>query len=312
MSAPSGFLNILKPLDMTSHDVVSRVRRVLGTKKVGHAGTLDPLASGILPIAVANATRLLVFLPSDKRYRARMTLGAITETWDREAELMPVASAAELTAETLTQALLAMQGELLQTVPPHAAVHVNGKKLYEYARKGIKVDLPERTTTIHAIEVVGFEDLSTDMPSVIVDIHCASGTYIRSMAWALGQQFGVGGYLSALERTQHGRFDLTTAIALDDFQNHIEPRTCLLNPVEYCALPLWHVSDSNTLRQLVHGQKIQPEAMTDERLRASLRNEMRILAVHEGEAFAVCKAEETGRIKPLKVLGSLEAVPAGV
>lgn len=310
MSAPSGFLNIIKPLDITSHDVVSRVRRVLGTKKVGHAGTLDPLASGVLPIAVGNATRLLEFLPSDKRYRARMTLGAITETWDREAELMPVASAADLTQETLTQALLAMQGELLQTVPPHAAVHVNGKKLYEYARKGIKVDLPERTTTIHAVEVVGFEDLGTDMPSVIVDIHCASGTYIRSMAWALGQQFGVGGYLSALERTQHGRFGLDTAISLEDFQNHAEPRTCLLNPVEYCALPLWQVNDPVTLRQLVHGQKIQPEAITDERLRQSMRNEMRILAVHEGEAFAVCKAEETGRIKPLKVLGSLEMTAA--
>lgn len=214
----SGFLNIDKPPGWTSHDVVARVRRVTGERQVGHAGTLDPAASGVLPVAVGHATRVLPFMEdADKTYIATVRFGVTTDSADRDGRLVELRDANSVTESDVASRLAAFRGEIEQTPPMHSAIKVGGRKLYELARSGAVVDVPTRRVTIHAIELVAWR-----VPEATLRIACSKGTYIRSIARDLGAALGTGAMLSRLVRTSAGQFRLAASIPLDDLGARLE------------------------------------------------------------------------------------------
>jgi len=206
----AGLLLIDKPIGPTSHDVVARVRRLAGLRRVGHAGTLDPLASGLLLVGLGPATRFLEYLVGlDKTYETTVRLGVSTTTYDAEGEPTterPVA----LAAGQVAAALDAFRGPLRQRVPPHSAVKRDGRPLYERARRGEALDLPERAVVVYALELLAFAP-----PNVTLRVVCSSGTYIRSLAHDLGAALGCGGHVAALRRTAVGTFSVDDAAPLD-------------------------------------------------------------------------------------------------
>jgi tRNA pseudouridine55 synthase len=208
----SGLVVVDKPAGITSHDVVARVRRLAGTRKVGHAGTLDPMATGVLVLGLNRATRLLGHLTlTDKRYDATIRLGESTTTDDAEGEIVESHSTAELTEDSVRAALASFRGEIDQVPSAVSAVKVDGKRAYTRVREGEEVDLPSRRVAIHALEVTGVR-----LPELDIAVHCSSGTYIRAIARDLGAALGVGGHLTALRRTTVGPFDLAFARSLED------------------------------------------------------------------------------------------------
>ena len=206
----SGILLLDKPIGPTSHDAVARVRRAAGLRRVGHAGTLDPLASGLLLLGLGPAARFLEYLVGlDKSYETTIRLGQSTTTYDAEGEVTaerPV----EVTAEQIAAALDAFRGPIRQRVPPHSAVKRDGRPLYESARRGQVVELPEREVVIHALDLLAF-----DPPHLTLRVACSSGTYIRSLAHDLGAALGCGGHVAALRRTAVGAFSVAGTLPLD-------------------------------------------------------------------------------------------------
>ncbi len=207
---PTGLLILDKPAGMTSHDVVNAVRRLAGVRQVGHTGTLDPLATGVLLVLIGPATRLARYLSGvDKTYRAGIRLGVTTTTYDAEGDVVeqrPVS----VDQATLEAALAQFRGPLLQVPPMVSALKVGGKKLYELARKGQEVERAPRPVTIHSLTLTAWNP-----PDVSIEVACSSGTYIRSLAYDLGQILGCGAHLAALQRTVVGAFQLEQAYTLD-------------------------------------------------------------------------------------------------
>jgi tRNA pseudouridine55 synthase len=211
----SGLVIVDKPADWTSHDVVARMRRLAGTRKVGHAGTLDPMATGVLVIGVEKATRLLGHLAlTRKRYEATIRLGQSTNTDDAEGELTGTTPAASVTTEAVMTGIAPLTGEIHQIPPQVSAIKVNGQRAYKMARKGEEVDLKPRPVTIHDFTVTDIRR-HDDLLDVDASITCSSGTYIRALARDLGAALGVGGHLTALRRTHVGPYDLSMARTLD-------------------------------------------------------------------------------------------------
>ena len=216
-----GLVVVDKPGGITSHDVVSRVRRLAGTRKVGHAGTLDPMATGVLVLGVGRATRLLGHLMlTEKAYDATMRLGVTTSTDDAEGEVVATASAQGLDEATVRAAAGELVGDLMQVPTAVSAVKVGGRRAYERVRAGEQVELAARPVTVHELVV---HDVRSDGPVVDLDVsvRCSSGTYVRALARDLGAALGVGGHLTALRRTAVGPYDLGVARTLeqlaDDF-----------------------------------------------------------------------------------------------
>ena len=218
----AGLVVVDKPGGMTSHDVVSRVRRLAGTRKVGHAGTLDPMATGVLVLGVNRATRLLGHLMlTEKAYDATIRLGVATTTDDAEGETTAVVSAAGLDEATVRAALAEFVGDIEQVPTAVSAIKVDGKRAYQRVRDGEDVQLMARPVTIHELVVTGVRravaaDPATEVLDVDVSVRCSSGTYIRAIARDLGSRLGVGGHLTALRRTAVGPYDLDTAHTLDE------------------------------------------------------------------------------------------------
>lgn len=212
-----GFLNLNKPLTFTSHDCVAIVRRSLGTKKVGHGGTLDPLATGVLPIAVGRATRLIQYLAEGKAYRAIVRFGLTTTTDDLEGDILTQQAVHHLTEEQVQAQLNQFLGTIDQIPPRFSAVQVDGKRLYDLARKGQAVEVPTRQVVVHDIELVNWQP--GEFPEATLAIHCGPGTYIRSIARDLGAELGTGAVLSGLERTYSSGFDLKDSTALRDLES---------------------------------------------------------------------------------------------
>jgi tRNA pseudouridine55 synthase len=210
-----GLVVVDKPSGMTSHDVVARVRRLAGTRKVGHAGTLDPMATGVLLVGVDRATRLLGHLTlTEKAYDATVRLGAATTTDDAEGETVSTASVAHLTEDDVRSAAGAFVGAIEQKPSAVSAVKVDGKRAYARVRAGEDVDLPARSVTVHELLVTDVRP-GDEAFDVDVSVRCGSGTYIRAIARDLGARLGVGGHLTALRRTAVGPYDLGTARTLD-------------------------------------------------------------------------------------------------
>jgi tRNA pseudouridine55 synthase len=216
--AVSGLVVVDKPAGLTSHDVVARVRRLAGTRKVGHAGTLDPMATGVLVLGVNRATRMLGhLLVTDKAYDATLRLGAVTTTDDAEGEVLATAPTAQVTEEQVLTALSGLVGDIDQVPSAVSAIKVDGRRAYERVRAGEKVELPPRRVRIDSIEVHRVR-LGDDGVDVDVSVRCSSGTYVRAIARDLGERLGTGGHLTALRRTAVGPFGLGDAHLLEQLE----------------------------------------------------------------------------------------------
>jgi len=219
-----GFLNLNKSQGFTSHDCVAKVRRFLRLKQVGHGGTLDPDATGVLPIALGRATRLLQFLPTDKAYIGTIKLGIVTTTDDLAGEVISRQPVDHLDLGTITQALEKFHGKIQQIPPKFSAIQVGGKRLYDLARSGVAVDVPVREVEIFSINILDWRPRSTrlsstqEFPELDVEISCGAGTYIRAIARDLGDILGTGGTLAALTRTRSAGFGLDTSVSLEELE----------------------------------------------------------------------------------------------
>ena len=315
-----GFLNVNKPGGMTAHDVVARVRRITRIKQVGHAGTLDPMATGVLPVAVGKACRLIRFLPGKKTYLAGIRFGRSTTTDDIEGETLSESSA--WPAEIDVLALLPQfTGQQKQTPPMYSAIHVGGKRLYQLARAGETADtieVPEREVFIDSIEFVSYE-----APILMVRVICSAGTYIRSIARDLGNKLGCGGCLDSLVREQAGPFQIDQSYTLEQLKISAETEELAARIVApQLVLPLagLDLSDEQA-KQLRLGQsfltedqflRLSPNAplMVDNETngpRMGSPQQDHLLALYKGSLLAVCRrATEDGselvRIKPEVVL----------
>lgn len=207
----NGILNVLKPAGMTSFDVIGYLRKVLKIKKIGHTGTLDPAAVGVLPICIGKATKAIEFLmDKDKIYRAELTLGISTDTQDSTGETISIKDVS-VTREQIINATNSFCGKYLQLPPMYSAIKVNGRKLYDLARAGLEVERKEREVEIHFINI-----LSIRNNRVIFDVGCSKGTYIRTLCSDIGEKLGCGGHMSFLVRTKAGQFSLEDSLTLEE------------------------------------------------------------------------------------------------
>ena len=241
------FLNIYKPVGMTSHDVVSVLRRVTKIKQIGHTGTLDPFAEGVLPICIGKATRLIEYLQDDKEYLATVQFGAATNTFDLDGEKV-FTSDKKVSRDDIKEGLKSFEGEISQLPPIFSAIKVKGKKLYEYARKGEEVEIQPRKVVIENIELKNFDE---EFQQAQILLKCSKGTYIRSFANDLGKNLGCGGYLIKLIRTQAGKFRVENSVQLDG----IDVESNLVNPLDILNLPKIAV-DNDDLARIKNGMPI--------------------------------------------------------
>lgn len=285
-AAPSGLVVVDKPAGITSHTVVSRVRRLAGTRKVGHAGTLDPMATGVLLLGTNRATRLLGHLMlTRKAYDATVVLGVSTTTDDAEGEVTASTSAAHLEEAPVREALRAFVGDIEQVPTAVSAIKVDGKRAYARVRAGEEVVLKARPVTIDAIDVHRVEVVG-ETTEVDLTVRCSSGTYIRAIARDLGAALGVGGHLSALRRTAVGEFDLSRARSLDQLEEEFE-----LVPIAEAARATFRtvdLSDSDAAAVRV-GRRLGLEL-----------EELTAVFSPEGEFLALYEPHETGA-KPVAV-----------
>ena len=246
---PCGVLIADKPCGPTSQDVVARVRRFLKTK-VGHTGTLDPLASGVLPLVVGRATRLAQFFQAqDKEYEAELRLGRSTDTFDREGKVLEERPVPEISGRQAQAVLSQFTGEIQQQPPMFSAVKVGGEKLYNLARRNRIVERPFRTVSIFSLELLEQAPLSWRLR-----VHCSSGTYIRTLVEEIGQKLGCGACLDELRRLRSGSFDLSQALSIEEMEQRWEE---VFFPMEHLLPELPRVElDETEARRVGHGNEI--------------------------------------------------------
>jgi tRNA pseudouridine55 synthase len=250
-----GFLNLNKPFDWTSHDCVAKTRKLLRLKRVGHAGTLDPTATGVLPIAVGKATRLLQYLPGEKAYKATIRLGVRTTTDDLEGEIIASQPCTGLSLDAVKSALQQFVGKIEQIPPIYSAIQVQGKRLYELARKGEDVEVPARIVEVFQIEILDWRE--KEFPEVDVAIACGAGTYIRAIARDLGTILETGGTLAALTRTQSSGFHLTDSITFADLEAQLQAGAFQPTPPDAALQHLPFITLSATqVQKWCQGQRI--------------------------------------------------------
>jgi tRNA pseudouridine55 synthase len=288
MSDPiEGLICLDKPSGQSSHDAINAVRRLAGIRRIGHAGTLDPLASGLLLVCLGRATRLLEYsVGQPKTYLAKIQLGRATNTYDAEGEVT-AEHAVEISRQRLLAALDKFRGVIEQLAPMYSAVKVGGQPLYRLARKGESVERPARNVTIHELDLLAWRD-----SLLALRIHCSSGTYIRSIAHDLGQELGCGAFLAGLRRTEVGRFSLADAASLaaldqDNWRSY-------LRPADSAAGHLAHLDvTGDEALTLYHGQAIQR--------RPGQREESLVRAYDEGGLFVGVLAADGQQWRPQKI-----------
>ena len=303
-----GIINVNKPKGFTSHDVVAKLRKILNIKQIGHTGTLDPMATGVLPVCVGKATKIIQYLESSKAYRAFIKLGVKTDTYDMEGQILekiPVT----LNIEEVKKHLECFKGEITQTPPIYSAVHYKGKRLYEYARKNIEInDIPTRKVTINSIEWIASsqaprnDDKSledSENPVLIIDIDCSEGTYIRSIAYDLGEKLGCGACLSGLIRTKAGRFTLEKTHTLEEIESLYQTGDFdkfLVNPVEILPLEIFEI-DEILLEKIKKGQSFSNGQILSY---AQDDNKSLLQLVYKNKLAAIARFEDNV-IKPVNV-----------
>jgi len=261
MTPPGGLVIVDKPAGWTSHDVVARIRKLAGTRKVGHAGTLDPMATGVLVVGVEKATRLLGYLAlTDKEYAGTIRLGQTTDTDDADGAITSRVPAINIGAGELQRAAAGLTGEISQVPPGVSAIKVGGKRSYQLARAGRAPELTPRTVTVSRLEIVAVRPAGGVL-DVDVDVRCSSGTYIRALARDLGLALGIGGHLTALRRTRSGPYLASQARTLDQLALEAEqpPGIALtsLADAAAAAFPRRELSAAEA-QSLSHGGKLSP------------------------------------------------------
>lgn len=282
---------------MTSYDVVSIVRKKLNIKKVGHTGTLDPNAAGVLPICVGQATKISQYLlDSEKKYRVELTLGIETDTEDIYGTVInesPVVS----TEEEIKKAILGFIGTYEQVPPMYSAIRIKGKRLYKLARKGIEIKRSPRTVIIYSIDIIEIKN-----NKAMFDVLCSKGTYIRTLCKDIGNVLGCGGTMSFLLRVRSGRFDLETSITIEELLETEKVKDLLL-PLDF---PLKHIPKiivkSASVKQALNGNRIYYYSINDEKI--SLETKVRIYIKKQFIGFGIVKCDNIGRnyIKFLRLL----------
>ncbi|HID33719.1 MAG TPA: tRNA pseudouridine(55) synthase TruB [Anaerolineae bacterium] len=290
-SRPSGVLNIDKPQGLTSHDVVARVRRLTGIRRVGHAGTLDPLATGVLLVCVGPATRFVEYLQQSKKvYETTIRLGQMTDTYDAEGQVTATAPVPDFTLEALDRALDAFRGDILQTPPMYSAIKRRGQPLYKLAREGKVVDRPPRPVTIYDITILDWRN-----PDLTLRISTSPGAYIRAIAHDLGQALGVGGHVLTLRRVASGAFRVEDAITLEALEAAGEDWPRYLHGLRgaLSMLPAVILTEEQTWR-FRHGQRIPLDNPPN------VTSDLRVLG--PGETFLGVGRMKKGALAPYKVL----------
>lgn len=290
---PQGILVIDKDVGITSHDAVQRVRKIFGIRQVGHAGTLDPVASGVLVVLVGSATRIAQYLQEDdKEYHLNMILGMETDTQDITGEVLSRTDPSGVTRDNLEEAVAAYRGSFLQTPPSYSAVKVGGQPLYKLARKGISVAVEPRKVTIYDI------DLSCwDPPRASLRVVCSKGTYMRTLCHDIGKDLGVGGCMESLVRYRSGRFSLKDAVTLDKASKVRSPETLLQRAASGLPFPLFE-PDARDAYHILHGRPVpwtcgRPDGLI------SITSRGRLIALGE-----VTGEEGERRLAPRKILES--------
>lgn len=290
-AASDGLLIVDKPQGWTSHDVVARIRRIAGTRRVGHAGTLDPMATGVLVIGVGKATRMLGHLTvADKAYTGTIRLGQATSTDDAEGEVLAESGAGHIADEQIRAAAQALKGEIQQVPPKVSAVKVGGVRAYRAARAGKNMALKPRDVTVRAFEIVAIR-----RPGAVIDadirVTCSSGTYIRALARDVGEALGVGGHLTMLRRTRVGRYDLAAARSLDELAE------------SFSVLPLAEAAAAEFARRDVSAEEAQRVAHGAALTAMGLGPGPVAVFGPGGELLALVQ-EQAGRAKPIVVFVS--------
>lgn len=234
-----GFLNVYKPQGKTSHDIVAILRRITGIKQIGHTGTLDPFAEGVLPVCIGKATRLIEYLKDDKAYIGTVQLGSSTDTYDIEGQVTNKSDKV-VTIDEIENALESFRGEIEQFPPIYSAIKVNGKKLYEYARKGEEVKIEPRWVNISKLDILKYDNKSKRLELYIA---CSKGTYIRSIANDLGEKLGTYGHLIKLVRVKAGDFGVNEAVKSEDLQTKEDVLMHLIYPLDYLDYPRYELNE---------------------------------------------------------------------
>lgn len=284
-----GFLNVYKPEGITSHDVVSALRRITKVKQIGHTGTLDPFAEGVLPICIGKATRLIEYLDDDKAYTGTIQLGSSTTTYDLEGEEVNF-SDKKVTLNEIEAALDKFRGEIDQLPPIYSAIKVNGKKLYEYAREGKEVKIEPRRVNISKLEILEYDETNRRLT---LHIECSKGTYIRSIAHDLGTELTTFGHLVKLVRVKAGMFEVNNAVSLEHIQTKEDVEKLLIAPLKKLNYMTYELN-KNELVKVSNGTAIMPSKELPENSLILLTSQERLIA-----AAKMTK----GLLKCLKVLG---------
>ena len=274
LDGPFGFVVIDKPAGLTSHDCVSRMRRSYGLRRVGHGGTLDPAVTGVLPIALGPATRLLPYLPGEKTYRGVIQLGTRSSSDDLQGEILETLPWPELTHQACLEALAPFQGTIQQHPPQVSAVHVDGERAHARARRGESMDLPARTITIERLDLLDWDPRSGRLR---IEVHCTAGTYIRALARDLGENLGCGGCLATLTRTQALGFHLTQAHPLPESDANTDLPEPLSPLIALQTLPKRTLTVSETIDWRC-GRRLSVGESLEGRLK-------------DGDAVVVCSAD---------------------
>ncbi len=281
-----GFLNVYKPKGMTSFDVVAVLRRITKIKQIGHTGTLDPFAVGVLPICIGKSTRLIEYLNDDKEYLATVQFGQDTDTYDLDGEITKSYNK-RITKDELINVLKSFEGEIEQFPPIYSAIKVNGKKLYEYARSGQEVEIKPRKVFISKIELVDFDET---LQQAKILVGCSKGTYIRSIAYDLGQKMNCGGHLVELVRTKAGLFYQEKSTKLEDIKTKEDVENLLVNPLDVLDLPKRILTDVEK-EKVSHGMSIPNNTGINSNI---------VILVYGGKIYAVGIAD-TDKISTKKV-----------
>lgn len=310
----NGLINVCKPEGWTSQDVCAKLRKRFGTRRVGHIGTLDPMATGVLPVAFGKATRIIEYFDADlKIYRAELKLGVVTDTFDITGNVLEESDFSDVSAKKIMKALKTFKGEIMQTPPIYSALKVDGKRLYEYAREGKEVEIKQRP-----VNIIGISDVIYDLEAGKVEftVACSKGTYIRAICHDIGQMLGCGACMTSLIRISSGHFNLMDSFELD--------RILSMDDEELAGIiidmdePLENIGSARLLideSKFLHGMMIShseiyidrmPELPENVRGAEALKDVFKVYS-KEGKFLGTSKLDrETGVHKPEKVIASAE------
>ncbi|HHT72506.1 MAG TPA: tRNA pseudouridine(55) synthase TruB [Firmicutes bacterium] len=305
----NGIINVIKPMGMSSHQVVAHLRRLLKTRRVGHAGTLDPGAGGLLTVCVGQATKLMPFMVEyDKAYVAEMTVGLSTSTQDAAGETEKLTMDFQITPSQLAEALAAFRGEIQQIPPMASAIRMKGKRLYELSREGVTVERKPRNVRISAIHVNKVwnehEDLLTFGSRVLLYVECSKGTYIRTLCHDIGEKLGVGAHMSFLSRVRSGPFDLGDSFTLEEIADLVSTGDLSFLLPMTRALPDWaQVKISPIAEERVrNGNPVTPEDFVDVPRKLDVDEQVFLLDV-TGSVLAIGQIRRAGGLicQPIRV-----------